>query len=457
MIAPTDKNSNSSSLEDRHFLSDPRPLPGLDLPTWEVDVHREGVEQPILTLRVDSKILPPRKKKKKTVWKLPDSIETNPKFGEQDKRRVLELFREKKKELKKLKNKQRAYRRASSIEAMHASGVGKDSGDGKKTNLSNNASPNPKNLHPENGLTHSPNGVNSNVKNDNRDDSLSPPGFGKLSLAEPENQSTTTAPPPGISNSFPLKSAPPGLPSKSEHQMNGQGHENYQNGVSPPSGSTSEAPPGLQQNGQHPAPPRLMNGNHAPKYEVSTQPRAVGPCFVLPPEAPPGASIGKFVTETYYLFLRNGLIHDLNAYYYQLSEKSKEAGGSSDVVHKALTVGGAHAVCATPQDRLVQLQTFAGCEMRIKGVQQQPTVGNGILILITGVNIRNISPPPGSNGQAQQPQKQQLPFCHTLIMKPVSTTTAATLGSNLVTSAATTPTIGYQILNDNLVILTGDE
>ena len=158
--------------------------------------------------------------------------------------------------------------------------------------------------------------------------------------------------------------------------------------------------------------------------------------------------MGKFVTETYYLLLRNGMIRDLDAYYFQSSAPTT-TGGGSPVVHKAVTVGGAHAVCASQQDRLIQLHTFAGCEMRIKGVQQQPTVGNGLLVLVTGVSIRTTTAP---DGNAQQ---QQLPFCQTLILTPVSTTTAADLEGTA--SAATTNTIGYQILNDNLVILTGDE
>jgi hypothetical protein len=475
MINSPDININNS-LEDRHFLSDPRPVSNLDLPSWEVDVYREGVDQPIMTLLVDAKVLPPRKKKKKTLWRLPDSIETNPKFGELDKRRILELFREKKKELKKLKNKQRAYRRASSIEAMNGDGRKSDSGGGggsgsgsNKPNPVNGASPTPKNLPPENRRY-------SKVSNDARDDSsLSPPGFGKLSISEAGNTSTTSmppAPPPGIHSFSPLKPAPPGLPSKNQQQiMNGHKNPNYQNGFSTSNSSTSQAlpPPGLYQNGQKnlaqisqqpslspsPPPPGLVNGHHHPrKHETppSLPPRAIGPCFVLPPEAPPGASMGKYVTETYYLLLRNGLVRELHAYYYKKSSESD----NDLVVHKALTVGGAHAVCATPQDRLVQLQTFAGWEMRIKGVQQQPTVGKGILVLITGVNIRSTiaTPTPGSNGQAQQQQQQQqlLPFCHTLILTPVST-----LGANPGTAATMTPTIGYQILNDNLVILTADE
>jgi len=161
--------------------------------------------------------------------------------------------------------------------------------------------------------------------------------------------------------------------------------------------------------------------------------------------------MGKFVTETYYLLLRNGMIRDLDAYYFRSSSLPENgAGNAGDQVHKAVTVGGAHAVCASQQDRLIQLHTFAGCEMRIKGVQQQPTVGNGLLVLVTGVSIRTTT---GPNGQ--DPQQQLLPFCQTLVLTPVSTLTAA--GLDATASAATTNTIGYQILNDNLVILTGDE
>lgn len=472
MINSSDKN-HTSSLEDRHFLSDPRPVPGLDLPTWEVDVHREGVEQPILTLRVDSKVLPPRKKKKKTLWKLPDSIETNPKFGEQDKRRVLELFREKKKELKKLKNKQRAYRRASSMEAMNSSnGGGVDSGGGNDSKVKpvDAASPPPKNLPSENGRTNNP---TAKVNNDDRDDSsLSPPGFAKLSVSESGNEATQLAyslPNSGMHSSSPLKPAPPGLPSKIQQQPNGQQSSNQQNGSPSSTTSLSQSlpPPGLEPNPQHSTqhlqksplsplpPPGLIDGHLSPKHDTALLPRAIGPSFVLPPEAPPGASMGDFVTETYYLLLRNGLIRDLDSYYFKSSESGSELGGV-DFVYKAVTVGGAQAVCATPKDRLHQLHTFAGCEMRIKGVQQQSTVGKGILVLITGVSVRNTAPPQGLNGHSHQ-QQQHLPFCHTLILKPVLTTTAAINGADPTTSAATTQTIGYQILNDNLVILTGDD
>ena len=109
----------------------------LDLLTWEVNVCHDGIKQPTLTLRIDEKLFSPRKKKKKTLWKLPNSFETLLKLGEQDKRHILELFCEKKKELKKLKNKQRAYRKASLTKVMNNSGRGVDKS-GRDFNLNGN-------------------------------------------------------------------------------------------------------------------------------------------------------------------------------------------------------------------------------------------------------------------------------------------------------------------------------
>uniref|UniRef100_A0A7S4AF14 NTF2 domain-containing protein n=1 Tax=Pseudo-nitzschia australis TaxID=44445 RepID=A0A7S4AF14_9STRA len=564
-------NSNSSfTLEDRHSLSDPRPIPNLKLPTWEVDVYREGVDVPIMTLRVDSTVLPPRKNKKKKIqWKLPDSIKTLPKFGEQERRRVLELFREKKKELKKLKNKQRAYRRASSMESMNddsnsnsgegtteyincnGSGGGDDNVNGNGNGVNNDSTLDAaKKMHVVEGLPpeingkaqqqskqqrkqkqkqHKPIAIDSKNKQgsdnvdviivpgddsvlasslkkieggDGGDCSPSPPGFGHSSKA------SLPPPPPGIPSSSTLKPAPPGLPSKnnlyssSSSSTNDWNATGYKNGYSSSTSSSSPSPTmtgNLQstlpaQNGQHqhqrqhqhhnipqnsmknsfaPPAPGIMNGHNHPHRHSNgsikaqtpiAPPMAIGPCFVLPPNAPQGSTIGKFVTETYYLSLRNGLIRELDAYYYHSggSNSNNNSTNSTDVarVCKAVTVGGAHAFCTSQQDRLMQLNTFAGTEMRIKGVQEQPTVGNGILVLITGVSIRNNNNNGSPRSQQQQLQPpQQLPFCHTLILTPVLTVTAPAAASVDSTAPMNSidSTIGYQILNDNLVILTVDE
>jgi hypothetical protein len=505
MSNPID-NNNNASFEDRHFLSDPRPIPSLELATWDVDILRQGVDTPIMTIRVDEAVLPPRKNKKKTVWKLPDSIETIPKFGTQDKCRIFDLFREKKKELKKLKNKQRAYRRASTIEAMSGgdesiscsndhseNNMGDNSDDesstnttkkdpcpprnglkgpSKETSIDDNSEPH--NAHQRSEITIE----NSSVSHSG---APPPPGFGSLSISEPvydergsglENKAPTTTSLP--SHPPPPPSPPPGLlPHAKQQSPNStaaiNGHNHQQN--SHPTPASTPPPPGLQKNGQHHQHSRQSSPN-PPQYhrQYSPPPRTlptVGPCFILPPNAPPGSTLGKYVTESYYLLLRNSLIRELDAYYYNPLKDNSNSNNDNETavvttnaVYKAVMVGGAHAVCATQQDRLMQLQTFAGIEMRIKGVQQQPTTGDGVLILITGVSIR-VATTTGTaaetNGQQQQ-QQIILPFCHTLILTPVLMTVAeSTIPNNDTVTNAYTTKIGYQILNDNLVILTGDD
>lgn len=56
---PTLLENSGIMAEDRHYLSEPRPCPGLELPSWEVDVMREGVDVPIMTFVIDKTNLPP--------------------------------------------------------------------------------------------------------------------------------------------------------------------------------------------------------------------------------------------------------------------------------------------------------------------------------------------------------------------------------------------------------------
>ena len=66
-------------------------------PTWTVDVIRDSGSVLVGTLTVNNETLPPRKNKKKIAWKLPDDRNTIPKFGEHEKKRLWELFKEQKK------------------------------------------------------------------------------------------------------------------------------------------------------------------------------------------------------------------------------------------------------------------------------------------------------------------------------------------------------------------------
>lgn len=64
-------------MEERHSVSEPRPVDincgdSNCIPTWEVDILRDGVI--VDTFILNKEILPPRTNKKgKVVWKLPDN------------------------------------------------------------------------------------------------------------------------------------------------------------------------------------------------------------------------------------------------------------------------------------------------------------------------------------------------------------------------------------------------
>eukprot|EP00978_Attheya_sp_CCMP212_P040733 scaffold225587_cov41-Attheya_sp.AAC.1 len=99
---------------ERHFLSEPRISSpedggGESRLEWEVDVHREGVSEVIETLTINDTTLPPRTNKRgKVLWRLPTDHSRLPTFGADEKRRIMEFFKEvkksRKKNLKKIKS-----------------------------------------------------------------------------------------------------------------------------------------------------------------------------------------------------------------------------------------------------------------------------------------------------------------------------------------------------------------
>ena len=354
-------------MEDRHYLSELRPVEGLELPTWEVDIFREGVDTPIMTITLDSNSLPPRKRKKKVVWKLPDSFDQIPKFGMEDRQRIFDICKQQKKELKK----QRKFKENNSSDPP-------------------DADPPRAILHKQN-LTASPS--NENISKLPPVGSP-PPGFevARISLSDDVETKEKLKPPltkrpkgtngsarPTIPNEKKEADPPRALPESSIQSP----HEEVQQRQPAPPGLTAE-PPGIvpQQ------PPPIMNLRQ----------------FIVPPTS----TLAQVVTETYYLLLRQGLIHELVAHYAPTAQKS-------------LTVGGAHAVCQKPEDRLLQLQSLVGMVVQIKGVLQQPTVGHGMLVLITGTCVH----------------PHALPFCHSLVMVPIGG--------------------GFQIFNDALCFLTTED
>jgi len=393
-------------MEDRHYLSDPRPVKGLDRLTWDVDVMREGVDQPIMTVRLDSETLPPRKRKKKIVWQLPDTWDQIPKFGKEDKLRILELFKQQKRSTKKEKRKSQATDAEPQDELIIG---GNDAADDYHTTTVEERSSVPASHDPPSYVSpRPPSDPNTNQKSE---DYGRPPGFEALSLEEkksenvhdhvlPEQSPTTLRRPPGMPESF----------SPGHHH---QGHQP----TSPATITRHLTPPGI------PFPVSATVSPNLARY------------FQIPQHGSPttmATTLADIVTQSYYTMLTHGHVLELKRFFTASATKS-------------LTVGGAHAICTSEEDKDRQLQSLVGIVMAVRGVLQQtiptsatmtpppsmmtpdgiatfrsntsPTM-DSVLIVITGVCMRPYA----------------LPFCHTLVLvgRPE----------------------GYQIQNDALCFLT---
>lgn len=106
--ATTKYNNNSLiniDIMENHTFSDPVPVKDASSPTWTVDVIRLSGNVLVGTLTVNNETLPPRKTKKKIAWRLPDDPEVLPKFGEHERKRLWELFKEQKKERRRQSKK----------------------------------------------------------------------------------------------------------------------------------------------------------------------------------------------------------------------------------------------------------------------------------------------------------------------------------------------------------------
>ena len=415
--------------EDRHTFSEPRPVPGLELPTWDVDVYRDNVPEPILTLRVDSKNLPPRKsKKKKVVWKLPDSIDQVPRFGIDEKRRLLDLFKNLKKERRKSKR--------GSAGGFDVSGIddSKSDEDDNEEEVDNpqeekklasevqnislgqgsSALPKPEESQAESKPT---NGVHTTGKIP-----PAPPGMGNREASAP-------AAPPGLApqmkNGSSVDTAPPPLMSRNRSQ----------DGLSspPPPGLTPVVPPESTSPPKIEEPP-LLNQQHLqpkppPLQSQIPQPAAAPlpglntlPIPLLPPprslKFPAGMHpdiFGQEVANLYITLLQSGQVEELLLYYTLTAQKS-------------LSLKSAKSICQAPIEMKTQLQSLAGCVFAVHGITVQQSL-NSLLLIWSGIC---------------QLQGQQHGFCHTLVLVSLPTTVPGVDDTS----------VQYQIQNDALVLLT---
>jgi hypothetical protein len=344
--------------DDRHTFSAPRPIVGRSEPTWEVDVFRDGVEHPIVTLTIDSTTLPPRYgKKKKIVWQLPDDVQQTPKFAVDEKRRLLDLFKHQKKSRKKVKR---------------------------------------------------PLGLHSDEEDDNDDEveSESPKAVA-VPRKRPEedykdyhratnNDSSRVNPKPQtppLGNELPImtftmEQAPPGLV---DNRLTVTASREHGSTTVLHSSEGALPPPGF--------------GMSQLQLENSLQYKY----FSLASMENVPVELAKLFMDTYYPSLTYN--EDLLPYFYPDAQKS-------------LSVGTAHAFCASKEEISVQLASLSnGSQWDVRGVVAQQGVAGSVILLMTGSVLTKTSPLPFT-------------FAHSIALIPIQSSEGR-----------------YQIHNDTLVLM----
>jgi Uri superfamily endonuclease len=356
---------------DRHTFSEPRPVENAStrIPTWHVDVFRQGVPDPVFTLVINHSTLPPRRRKKKVVWKLPDTIEETPNFGSDEKKRMLELFKQQKKTRKKqLKKTTSVVSEGTSSRSIPENEEEEDDDDHEEENQQRQEEETNGGRHsPEFYLVTESEGETSSSAINGQDP--------HLQEAAPDTNGHSTVSLPPVESSLAPPTPPPGFAQMSLHELQQQEEPTNNN-------KTMDSP--------------SFQNHHARYFVVSSFSTNIP------------VDLAKIVVDIYYPTLSHAasqLVH----YYCPNTQKS-------------LSVGGAHAVCTSEIDVLLQLTSLEQSQFLVKGVVAQPGIQSSVVLLITGmVQSSNVAAP--------------LPFCHSL--------TLVSCGNGQ-----------YQIHNDAMALLT---
>jgi hypothetical protein len=320
--------------DDRHSFSAPRPVFGLTEPTWEVDVFRDGVDHPIETLRIDAKKLPPRYgKKKKVVWQLPDDVQQVPKFAMDEKRRLLDLFKQQKKSRKKGKrgsaNPEEDDDPESSPKAVAL----------------------PRKQCPEEGA----------YSDENED-----------STVDQQEVSLETPPRPPAP---PLVDAPPGL-GQVQRPPPGLGKARSTSTLTNASTSTPSDPSTSFLT--HPS----LGDQLPPGFGIS-QLKIQEPTF----QYFSISVVDNIPVELAKLFM--------DTYYPSLTQDQNLLPFFCPDAQKSLSVGTAHAFCGSKEEIAVQLASLSGgSQWDVRGVVAQQGVAGSVILLLTGAVLTKSAPQP---------------------------------------------------------------
>jgi hypothetical protein len=338
-------------MEVRHTFSEPRLAQGYDKLTWNVDVFREGVEDPVLTLIIDNDTLPPRMRKKKVVWRLPEDVETLPKFGVEEKKRLLDLFKIQKKSRRKakLKRSESSGTNPNRDNELSTPQLVKENSNGDEV------------YRDENSWKAKFKEVAEEKK---EDPGAFAPAVPVLASDPPKyatdhDKDVLVAPPPGIH----FNSAPSSIPQLS---MLAKGESSVNAAPSP---SLPKPPPGFSL-------PLVSLGIHPGRF--FTAPRTSDNVAV---------ELAQTFMDVYFRSMTTGQQEDLLMYYVPGAVKS-------------LSLGGAHSFCKSRDEILIQLNSLQGSLWDVSGVVAQEGYLDSVVLLLTGNALPKTAPEPLSFSHA---------------------------------------------------------
>jgi len=424
-------------MEDRHSVSNPRPVSGGEgdggkVPTWEVDIVRDG-SVIVDTFVLNNEVLPPRKNKKgKVLWCLPKDLNKTPSFGVHENSRILDIFKDRKKKRKKQLKEcggkaSGSPKKRESLADSCLDGGGKMDGRDSKGNGNTKSKKSGK----ENGK--SDENVSVTTKEKDTRAGKHPQlqaarmrlgGIGQRQNKKQHQSDTLDGDPPIPPSSMqmeasdgliPLETEAPDTVDVSRLSLDGEVPTNQQ---SPPetSRTAAEAPSNAA-----PSPDALFIV--IPRNELPNP---------LPGEKDLSLAVpaARHFVNTYYQYFSAAQINDLARYYTAKGQKS-------------VSIGGAHSVVTGRNDITAQILSLAGTAFAVRGVVSQDTFdGNGAHILVTGSAVT------GSGGVSAN-------FAHSVSLTQIKRELQVESTSPALVTAFEAG-IPFQIHNDALALLGGE-
>lgn len=426
-------------MEVRHTISDPRPI-SLNALKWKVEIYRNGVNTPIDTIVLSDESLPPRTNKRgKIVWRLPTETGKLPSFGSDERRRIMDLFKEKKKTRRKKgtntnKSEDDKIYVHDSLDGVCSSFPCDHKTNGTSDSASDILCGHVCEKYSSSGSSTSTLSKRIRRKKDNivrrqvffsdfklrsinnNDDKL------KSSIDIHSQPSKVTSKPPGF-ETVRLPLSPPGFHSALSY-LDLVGHDDAMTRLSDETIHQHESHPNNLSLVPSATMRYIMIGERNSQEELFSSASHQSKYHQLQNKKSLAVVAAKEFVDLYYPHITHGLSSDLAMHYTSHAQKS-------------VSVGGAHSVVTGRADIIVQITSLAGTVFIVRGVVAQDTHDLiGAHVLVTGVvQTATLS---GSF--------RITPFAHSIVL-----TSAAIYDKNCKLPYA------FQIHNDALSLMTNGE